>query len=52
VVVDKPMATSLAGTRELFNYAESKNVPITVFFNRLWDSDTLTIKICLPTNQS
>lgn len=44
VVVDKPMATSLAGTRELFNYAESKNVPITVFFNRLWDSDTLTIK--------
>lgn len=44
VVVDKPMATSLAGTRELFNYAESKNVPITVYFNRLWDSDTLTIK--------
>ena len=44
VVVDKPMAPTLAGTRELFNYAESKNVPITVFFNRLWDSDTLTIK--------
>ncbi len=44
VVVDKPMATTLAGTRELFNYAESKNVPITVFYNRLWDSDTLTIK--------
>jgi predicted dehydrogenase len=44
VVVDKPMATTLAGTRELFNYAESKNIPITVFFNRLWDSDTLTIK--------
>lgn len=44
VVVDKPMATTLAGTRELFNYAESKDVPITVFFNRLWDSDTLTIK--------
>ena len=44
VVVDKPMANNLAGTRELFNYAESKNVPITVYFNRLWDSDTLTIK--------
>ena len=44
VVVDKPMAATLAGTRELFNYAESKNVPITVYFNRLWDSDTLTIK--------
>lgn len=44
VVVDKPMATSLAATRELFNYSESKGVPITVYFNRLWDSDTLTIK--------
>ena len=44
VVVDKPMAVTLAGTRELFNYAESKGVPITVYFNRLWDSDTLTIK--------
>lgn len=44
VVVDKPMAPTLAGTRELFNYADSKGVPITVFFNRLWDSDTLTIK--------
>ena len=44
VVVDKPMAATLAGTRELFNYAESKNIPITVYFNRLWDSDTLTIK--------
>ncbi|MGI9198932.1 MAG: Gfo/Idh/MocA family oxidoreductase [Candidatus Nanopelagicaceae bacterium] len=44
VVVDKPMATTLAGTRELFNYAESKGVPISVYFNRLWDSDTLTIK--------
>mgnify|MGYP003333788692 FL=1 len=50
VVVDKPMATTLAGTRELFNYAESKNVPITVFFNRLWDSDTLTIKSLLANN--
>ena len=50
VVVDKPMATTLAGTRELFNYAESKNVPITVFFNRLWDSDTLTIKDLLTNN--
>jgi predicted dehydrogenase len=47
VVVDKPMATSLAGTRELYNYAESKGVPITVYFNRLWDSDTLTIKSIL-----
>ena len=33
VVVDKPMATTLAGTRELYNYAESKNVPITVLIS-------------------
>jgi predicted dehydrogenase len=52
VVVDKPMATSLAGTRELYNYAESKAVPITVYFNRLWDSDTLTIKSILNTEPS
>lgn len=50
VVVDKPMAPTLSGTRELFNYAQSKNVPITVFFNRLWDSDTLTIKEILKSN--
>ena len=52
VVVDKPMATTLAGTRELFNYAESKNVPITVYFNRLWDSDTLTIKEMLSSKDN
>lgn len=52
VVVDKPMATTLAGTRELFNYAESKSVPITVYFNRLWDSDTLTIKSILKSEES
>jgi scyllo-inositol 2-dehydrogenase (NADP+) len=52
VVVDKPMATTLAGTRELFNYAESKGVPISVYFNRLWDSDTLTIKKLLNSQDS
>jgi len=52
VVVDKPMATTLAGTREIFNYAESKGVPISVYFNRLWDSDTLTIKKLLNSKDS
>ena len=52
VVVDKPMAANLSGTRELFNYAESKNVPITVYFNRLWDSDTLTIKALLSSKEN
>ena len=51
VVVDKPMARDYDETRELFDYADSRNVPITVFFNRLWDSDTLTIKRILSENE-
>jgi scyllo-inositol 2-dehydrogenase (NADP+) len=43
VVVDKPMALDKYQTEELFNYASLRSVPITVFFNRIWDSDTLTI---------
>jgi predicted dehydrogenase len=31
-------------TLALFDHAEMHNVPVTVFFNRLWDSDSLTIK--------
>ena len=44
VVVDKPMALDYYETLSLFDYADSRGVPITVFFNRLFDSDTLTIK--------
>ena len=44
VVVDKPMGLNYYETLTLFNQAEENNVPITVFFNRLYDSDTLTIK--------
>ncbi len=44
VVVDKPMALDYYETASLFDYADSRGVPITVFFNRLFDSDTLTIK--------
>lgn len=42
VVIDKPMALDEYETRALIDYAALANVPITVFFNRLWDSDTLT----------
>lgn len=44
VVVDKPMAINYFETLALFDEAERSGVPITVFFNRLFDSDTLTIK--------
>ena len=44
VVVDKPMGRTLAETELIINAAERAGVPITTFFNRLWDSDALTIK--------
>ena len=43
-VVDKPMGRDYYETLALFDHAEMYNVPLTVFFNRLWDSDSLTIK--------
>lgn len=43
-VVDKPMGRNYYETLELFEIAELMGVPLTVFFNRLWDSDSLTIK--------
>lgn len=44
VVVDKPVGRNYYETLELFEYADSRSVPVTAFFNRLFDSDTLTIK--------
>lgn len=44
VVVDKPMALNSKETEEIIKVSESEGVPVTVFFNRRWDSDALTIK--------
>ena len=44
VVVDKPMALNAQETEEIIKVSESEGVPVTVFFNRRWDSDALTIK--------
>lgn len=44
VVVDKPMCLSYSQTESVIQSAHAKNVPITVFFNRRWDSDSLTLK--------
>src|SRR3954454_20498985 len=50
VVVDKALATTsdaageLAAARELVAHAERAGVPLTVFHNRRWDSDQLTLR--------
>ena len=44
VVVDKPMGRNLAETVAIINVASEEVVPVTTYFNRLWDSDTLTVK--------
>ncbi len=44
VVVDKPFARNLRETEDVLQASRESSVPITVFFNRLWDSDTLTLK--------
>lgn len=43
-VVDKPMGRDYYETLGLYDAAEQSGVLLTVFFNRLWDSDSLTIK--------
>jgi scyllo-inositol 2-dehydrogenase (NADP+) len=44
VVVDKPMALSYEQTKRIVDASQAKKVPVTVFFNRRWDSDSLTLK--------
>lgn len=43
-VVDKPMAINFADTKQILDAAQSAQVPVTTYFNRKWDSDTLTLK--------
>ena len=44
VVVDKPLATSAAAAEELVRDAERHGVPLTVFHNRRFDGDFLTVR--------
>jgi predicted dehydrogenase len=44
VVVDKPLALSAADARRLVAAAAAAGVPLTVFQNRRWDSDQLTLR--------
>lgn len=43
-VVDKPMARSYEETKRIVDASQASGVPVTVFFNRRWDSDSLTLK--------
>jgi predicted dehydrogenase len=44
VVVDKPLAPSSEAGREIVEAAAAGGVPLTVFHNRRWDSDQLTLR--------
>jgi scyllo-inositol 2-dehydrogenase (NADP+) len=44
VVVDKPLATNPGDARDLVERAQQLAVPLTVFMNRRWDSDQLTLR--------
>ncbi len=47
VVVDKPFATSVMEANELIALAEAKSRSISVFQNRRWDNDFLTVRECI-----
>ncbi len=49
-VVDKPMALNYAETQRIAQAAETTGIPVSVFYNRLWDSDTLTIRQAISEN--
>jgi predicted dehydrogenase len=44
VVVDKPLAASAAAARELADDAAQRGLMLTVFQNRRWDGDYLTVR--------
>ncbi|MFM6831157.1 MAG: oxidoreductase [Novosphingobium sp.] len=44
VVVDKPLALTLAEAREIADHGHARGVPLSVFHNRRWDGDFLSIR--------
>ena len=44
VVVDKPFAPTADEARSLVEHAEELDIPVTVYMNRRWDSDQLTLR--------
>jgi scyllo-inositol 2-dehydrogenase (NADP+) len=50
-VVDKPMGRNLTETLEILKASDETGVPVTAFYNRLFDSDSLTIKRVINENE-
>ena len=50
-VVDKPMGRTVAEVQEMIDLAETNQTLLTTFFNRRWDSDSLTIKKLLASGE-
>ena len=50
-VVDKPMGRTVAEVEEMIELSDKKNTLLTTFFNRRWDSDSLTIKKLLMSGE-
>lgn len=50
VVVDKPLATTSADARRLADAARRHNVMLTVYQNRRWDGDCMTLQRLLAEN--
>ncbi|WP_244433809.1 Gfo/Idh/MocA family oxidoreductase [Azospirillum sp. B506] len=51
VVIDKPMATSAAEADELIELAKRQGRLLSVFHNRRWDNDFLTLRACLEAGE-
>ena len=50
-VVDKPMGRTVAEVKEMIDLSAKQNTLLTTFFNRRWDSDSLTIKKLLMSGE-
>ncbi|QEO15421.1 oxidoreductase [Agromyces intestinalis] len=50
-VVDKPLAVRADDAEQLVSTAESRGVPLTVFQNRRWDGDFLTVRRLVETGE-
>ncbi|PWC33371.1 oxidoreductase [Azospirillum sp. TSO35-2] len=51
VVIDKPMATTAAEADELIDLAKRQGRLLSVFHNRRWDNDFLTLRACLENGE-
>lgn len=51
VVIDKPFATAAKEAEELIEIAEKQNKVLSIFQNRRWDGDFLTVKKLIETGE-